>query len=106
LTDDSTWSIILEQNDYYLLNISTEIAKKITEEVHADLIVFGNAIPFSNVRSAGTYSGKIIYKPVLIKIYDTNKNSLVLFDRSNFYKYDGLSVKVYDLYECAEYSFI
>jgi len=101
VTDDSTWLKILEEYDNYLVNISTDMAEKIARDAGIDLIVFGNAIPFNNVRSSGTYSQKIIYKPILTKVYDANKKSLVVFDRTNFLEYYGLHVKINDIYDNA-----
>jgi hypothetical protein len=101
VTNDSVWLKILEEYDNYLVNISTDMAEKIAEDNKVDLIVYGNAVPYSNVRNTGFYLRKIIYKPVLIKVYDANKKSLVLYDRSNLYDYSGLRVKVNDIYDIA-----
>ena len=102
LTDDPTWSKILdEEEDYNLYNLTTEKAEEIAKSVGADLIVFGYATPVNFIRNPGSYSEKIIDKPVLIKIYDVKKNSLVIYDRSNIYKYDGMLVTVDGAYDVA-----
>ena len=102
LSDDSTWSKILDkEEDYNLYNISTDKAEEIAKLVGADLIVFGYATPVNFIRNPGTYSQKMIDKPVLIKVYDVSKKSVIIYNRSNIYKYNGLVITVDGAYDVA-----
>ena len=100
VTNDDIWSEILDF-DYNLANISTDMADSIAQKTSADLIVFGNMTPFSNTRNTGFNTPIYIYKPVLIKVYDANKKSLVIFDRANVYDHWGRSLSVRSLYDMA-----
>ncbi|NJD21214.1 MAG: hypothetical protein FIA82_00880 [Melioribacter sp.] len=98
VSDDPTWLSILDK-DYPLYNLSQEQAESIINDIDADLIVFGFSDNSISSRNYGLYNDRPMSKPILVKVYDKNKKSLVLYERVNFYEYWGLFVKQLDLNE-------
>jgi hypothetical protein len=96
ISDDSTWSTILEK-DYPLYNLSQDQAESIIKDVNADLIVFGYVDNWNSTRMNGIYNDRQVSRPILVKVYDKNKKSLVMHERVDFYEYWGLNVKQLDL---------
>lgn len=89
IEDDSTWGELLKLN-FNLSNISTEIADTISHYINSDLIVFGNAENIINLRESSPSKRRMIYKPVLIKIFDTRSKSIIYYERLNLIEYWGL----------------
>lgn len=78
--DPESWEIVLEK-DYEFTNLSTIQADTIALISGADLVIFGFNSDFSTTRS-GTLSTTTKHtRPVLIKVYDRKKRSLVLYER-------------------------
>ncbi|MEG8947649.1 hypothetical protein [Rosettibacter firmus] len=98
IEDDSTWSKLLKLN-YNLANISTEIADTISNYVNSDLIVFGNAENIINLRESSPSNRQLIYKPVLIKVFDTRSKSIIYYERLNLVEYWGLFKNITQLSE-------
>ncbi len=76
IEDDSIWNILTNM-DYNLSNISTQIADSISKYVNVDLIIFGHIDEVINRRETGFIKNRIVYKPVLIKIFDTRIKSII-----------------------------
>jgi hypothetical protein len=91
INDEMSWSKILDYNER-LYNINDETADSVSSLVGADLIVYGN-INFRSAksRSIGLYSSYYSPTPILIKIYDRKKKSLVLYERMEFLQREGVS---------------
>lgn len=94
--DEGSWESILEK-DYPLYNLSQEQAETIINDVDADLIVYGYADNWNSSRMNGIYNERKVARPILIKVYDKKKQSIVLHERIDFYEYWGLFVKQHDL---------
>jgi len=100
IVDDSTWAIILDM-DYPLYFLNDEQAKGISQEIDADLILFGNLQDYSTARPAGISKNKSVVKPILVKIYDKNKDAIILHERMNFNQEWGLNSRRFTLNDFA-----
>ncbi|MCX7876569.1 MAG: hypothetical protein N2321_10445 [Melioribacteraceae bacterium] len=89
VTQDSTWEIILDR-DLRLTNLNTSDVEKIAKDINVDLIVFGRTSNYSTYRQNGFFSIKPDIKPILIRIYDTKKKEIILFERLTLNKTWGL----------------
>ena len=100
IEDDSTWAVILEM-DYPLYFLNDEMAKSISQEIDVDLIVFGNYQNYSTSRLGGISQNKSVVKPILVKIYDKNKDAIILHERINFNQEWGLNSRRFTLSDFA-----
>lgn len=80
VVQDSVWEIILDR-DLRLTNLTTYDIEKISNDINVDLIVFGRADNYSTFRQSGFYSSKMVNKPILIRVFDTKKKEIILFER-------------------------
>lgn len=80
IDQDSVWEIILDR-DLRMTNLSTSDVEKISDDINVDLIVYGRSSNYSTFRQEGVYTGKIIDKPILVRVYDHKKREIVLFER-------------------------
>ncbi len=98
IEDDTIWYELINA-DFNLWNISTEIADSIAKHVKTDLIVYGKIDEVINTRETGLSSKKLVYKPILIKIYDTRKKSIIFFERINLIEYWGMFENITEVHE-------
>lgn len=89
IENDTIWNELINL-DYNLWNISSEIADSISKYVNTDLIVYGKIDEVINTRETGLSRNRIVYKPILVKIYDTRKKSIIFFERINMIEYWGM----------------
>lgn len=80
ITNDSIWGIILDR-DLRMTNLSFSNVEEIASDINVDLIIFGTTNNYSSLRTVGLNSYQQIDKPILIKIYDTKKKDLVVYER-------------------------
>lgn len=80
VNSDSVWKIILNR-DLRLTNLTTSDVENIAKDINVDLIVFGRATDYSTLRQTGVFTAKVVIKPILIKVYDTKKKEIILFER-------------------------
>lgn len=80
VTSDSVWEIILDR-DLRLTNLNTSDVEDISNDINVDLIVFGKVNDYSTLRQTGINSIKVVNKPILIKVFDTKKREIILFER-------------------------
>lgn len=96
--DDSSWSNVFKF-DYQLANLSTEMADSISTSLGVDLIVFGWLSNSAKVRNGGFYSFLYSPNPILIKVFDSKKKSIILYERLDFVQRWGLfetNLSIYD----------
>lgn len=98
IEDDSVWAELINM-DYNLSNISTEIADTISKYVNADLIIFGRINENVFTRETSLSHNRIVYKPVLIKVFDTRSKSLIFFERINLIEYWGMFENITEVHE-------
>jgi|GEM_PF-2216865 len=98
IEDDTVWYELIN-TDFNLWNISTEIADSISKYVKTDLIVYGKIDEVINTRETGLSNKRLVYKPILIKIYDTRKKSIIFFERINLIEYWGMFENVTSISE-------
>ncbi len=100
VTNDSIWSELLDL-DYDLSDISMDQAETIAEKTNVDLIIYGDLTQIFNYRNRTFSSASIVYKPMLIKVYDAKKKSLVIYERANVNERWGLNSYSKDIYDLA-----
>lgn len=89
LADDSSWSKVFDF-DYSFYNLSSDMADSIATYVGADLIVFGYVNTSVKYRPGGFYTDQFTPNPVLVKIYDPKKKTIVLFERTDLVERWGM----------------
>ncbi len=100
VTNDSIWSDLLDMN-YDLSDISLDQAENIAEKTDVDLIIYGDITQIFNYRNRTFSSVSVVYKPILIKVYDAKKKSLVIYERVNINERWGLNSSSKDIYDLA-----
>lgn len=78
--DPHSWEVVLEK-DYEFTNLSINQADTISLISGADLVIFGFISDFSTTRNGTLNTSTTHTRPVLIKVYDRKKSSLVLHER-------------------------
>jgi hypothetical protein len=82
--DDSTWSIILDQ-DFRPSHILKEDAEFLSTKIDVDLIVFGNIS--NSYRQRGNYFSDT---PISVTVYDAKRKEIILKERLNYIERWGL----------------
>lgn len=80
IEQDSIWQIILDR-DLRMTNLNTSDVEKISNDINVDLIVYGRASNYSTFRQEGFYTAKVVDKPILVRVFDTKKKEIVVFER-------------------------
>lgn len=96
IVDDSTWSIILDQDIHPAKFRETDVSS-LSENINVDLIVFGQ-ISYNQSKQRGNFYTP---NPISVSIFDTHKKEIVIKERMDPIERWGLMWRNYSLDDMA-----